>query len=202
MHNTLLKICGITNLDDASLCLDLGADMLGVILDPSISRHGNRTLIDQIREIGGLACAVYTDKRQFYGEVLNEDISQLHFLFNEDDMAYCHSMGKKVMAVASTSFVTGVEERVMQLRSMNPDEILLDFRDGASGHASEINRIFSSGRTGLAGKIDINNIMKIMETRPSLIDVSSSLESYPGKKDKEKTRMFMERAGELIAGLA
>lgn len=202
MHNTLLKICGITNLDDASLCLDLGADMLGVILDPSISRHGNRKLIDQIREIGGLACAVYTDKRQFYGEVLNEDISQLHFLFNEDDMAYCHSMGKKVMAVASTSFVTGVEERVMQLRSMNPDEILLDFRDGASGHASEIKRIFSSGRTGLAGKIDINNIMKIMETRPSLIDVSSSLESYPGKKDKEKTRMFMERAGELIAGLA
>lgn len=189
-------------MDDASMCLDMGADMLGVILDPLISRHGDRKLIDQIREIGGVTCAVYTDRKQFYGQEMNEDISQLHFMFSQEDMNFCRSMGMEVIAVASTSFTIGVNDRVRHLRVMNPDHILLDFRDGASKHISEIERIFSSGKAGIAGKIDSSNIERIIETKPSLIDVSSSLESHPGKKDPDKTRKFMEKAGDLIAGPA
>jgi len=40
-----VKVCGITRIEDADYAIKKGADLIGVILDPEIGRHGSRELI-------------------------------------------------------------------------------------------------------------------------------------------------------------
>lgn len=200
MHSIRIKICGISNSEDASLCLEAGADMLGVVLDPAIPRHGDRGVIESIRDMGGIACAVYTSREQFVGKDMNEDISQLHYMYERGDVEYCRSNGRKIIAVASSSFSVGIPERVRRMKEDNPDMIMVDYRDGASRHLEEIGCMVKRGRIGVAGKIDADNVGSIIEAKPYFIDISSSLESHPGKKDPEKVRAFMDRVGEIVAG--
>ena len=47
----LFKVCGITDIDDAFLCIDQGADLIGVVLSEKSPRKGTprlvRDLVDQ-----------------------------------------------------------------------------------------------------------------------------------------------------------
>lgn len=194
----LIKICGITNIEDAILCLDLGADLLGVILDDNVGRHGDRKLIDQIISAGGRACAVYTSMEQITGQARNESAAQLHFEFTEEDLHNVRETDIPVIGVASSKFRIPVLERFSIIDRLGVDFALVDFDDGVANHINDLLCLTGLSSLALAGRIRPRDIQSILGLKPALIDVSSTLEASIGRKDGGKVREFFETVEALL----
>lgn len=189
----LVKICGITNMDDAILSMKLGADFLGVILDKAVVRHGDRSLIGKIADAGGYPCAVYTSMDQFRNSGHNESMAQLHFPFTREDLDAFRSEGIPVIGVSASNFPGDFNRRFRDISAMGVRYVLVDFRDGIRNHLGELELYTRAGNVGLGGKLDTPDLESVLLAEPALIDLSSSLELYPGKKDRRKLEVFFSR---------
>lgn len=189
-----IKICGITCIEDADYALKLGADFIGVILDPEVVRHGNQELIKEIKRKYPDSCVagVYTSMPEHKGY---EDYIQLHFPHSGKDVSFAKkTFGKKIISVID--FHEGnINKRISEHLNSGSDYILLEDRTGIANRKNELMNL-PMGKIGIAGKIDINNVRSLIELNPCLIDVSSSLEEYPGKKSLKKMDQFFRKIGE------
>ncbi|WP_075056340.1 hypothetical protein [Thermogymnomonas acidicola] len=76
-RETLFKVCGITNVDDAVMAAGgAGADMVGVIMDKKVVRHGDRRTVEEIASMGIPVVTVHTSMPASVG---SERYVQLHF---------------------------------------------------------------------------------------------------------------------------
>lgn len=192
-----VKICGITNISDAEAAIELGADLIGVILDTSVGRHGTPGLLKEIESAGGKTCAVYTSSKQVLESPLNESVSQLHYLYTDQDEEYLREHGIPIIGVSSSSMNVNMEERADHLLSTDILFMLLDYKDGAYLHLNEMKKYVSHPKFAVAGKISRDSITEVLSLEPSLIDVSSSLESSVGRKDHSKMREFFSSLTEV-----
>jgi len=85
----------------------------------------------------------------------------------------------------------GIDPKQMEDISGRSDLILLENRNGISGTLKP-GTIDLSDKTGLAGGIGADNIHEILRLNPGFIDLSSSLESSPGMKDRSKIKRFFQ----------
>jgi phosphoribosylanthranilate isomerase len=203
---TKVKICGITNLDDARLSLELGADMLGFNFYSGSPRY---ITPDAAREI--IECL--PREASMVGVFVNDSIEDIVEAANVADLDSIQLHGDE-----STQFVD-------DLRKETLCEIVKAFRVSGGFHwadvvdynATILLDAFSAkglGGTGetfdweiaksvwtmvpelwLAGGLTSENVRAaIREVRPFAVDACSSLESHPGVKDREKLRRFMTEA--------
>lgn len=192
---TRIKICGITNADDARAAVRLGADALGFIavsdtpryVSPNQMREASASLppfvnrVVVVREM--IDAAGYTaDTIQYYGG---------------DNPA----PGFRRVRV----FRVKDEVTLAELRDYRhtPDAVLLDaFHDSALGGAGrtfdwslavEAKRIVGDIPLILAGGLTPENVFDaVRAVHPYAVDVSSGVEAEPGRKDHEKLRRFIE----------
>ena len=61
----LVKVCGIKLYEDAEMLMRYDPDMLGVVLDPSIPRAGDETLLRKMDGLGVERVGVYTSDEIF-----------------------------------------------------------------------------------------------------------------------------------------
>ena len=195
-----IKICGITNLSDALLCESCGADAIGFVfyvgskrqimpdeaaeivkqLNPLTIKIGvfvdeNPVLINQlVRDVG-------LNMVQLHGGETPEDISLINVpvikAFRVND-----NFDFKVLHHYSNSFLL--------LDSYKEEEF------GGTGKSFNWQIIPEQLKSKiiLAGGINSDNIDFIFQQiKPQAIDVSSSLEQYPGKKDKQKVIQFFNK---------
>ncbi len=212
---TWLKICGTTNLDDARLAIDAGADAVGFVfaqsprrmqaaqvaeitsqLPPQVEKVG--VFINErparIREIvqqaGLTAVQLYGDESVQYAENLFAGQEPRPRVFRALSM-------KTVFSVANvTAFLR--DHRVKQVF----DALLVDSgsatRGGGTGLTFDwdrarpfIDRLKKTGKVIVAGGLTAENVGRAIELfRPWGVDVCSGVEREPGKKDAEKVRAF------------
>jgi phosphoribosylanthranilate isomerase len=198
-----VKICGITNPDDAQAAVDFGADALGFVFfeqSPRCITHDNASSI--IRRLPSFltTVGVFVDEKPEQIEKITSwtgiDVIQLH---GEEPPDMCYYSKRIIKAI-----------RVKSLESLDPlfhyrekvSAFLLDtFAPNAFGGTGQIFNWDIAieakhfGKIVLAGGLTPDNVADaVTRVRPYAVDVSSGVESAKGKKDHEKMKLFIERA--------
>ncbi|MCL4328714.1 MAG: phosphoribosylanthranilate isomerase [Candidatus Thermoplasmatota archaeon] len=200
-YRPIVKVCGLTNIEDARLASDLSADLLGVVLDPEVARHGDEDLVGRMRSLGKDVVGVYTSMDSVRSSELKEDIVQLHFAHGKQEIEEVRfSLGKKVISVIQVHEISKAFAEAIEAHDAGADFILLEKKDGIAEILPRIEILLRGYDVGVSGKIDADSLDVLVPLKPSFIDLSSSLESAPGKKDPAKMREFFLKLGRLRVG--
>jgi phosphoribosylanthranilate isomerase len=203
-----VKICGITNEDDALLAVAMGADALGFVFAPSPRQVAAGHVRDIVRRLPPevLTVGVFRDEApQRVVEVVQAAGlrgAQLHGHETPDDAAYV----KQRVDVLIQAFPAG-SDSLRHADDWGADVILLDSPSPGSGRVfdwSLAEGVPLGRRVMLAGGLDPDNVATaIQRVRPWGVDVSSGVEAEPGRKDPVKVRAFVasaKAAGEALGG--
>lgn len=183
-EDVMIKICGVANLEDALFAHKCGADIVGVVLDPKVRRHGDSRLVSEIHSAGIQAAGVYTSLDSVILDSGDEDYIQLHFSHGPETVKDVRRItGRKIISVIQFTTTDGLVHASREHYDAGADIVLLENREGIIGNIGEIEDIQKSVRTGVAGKITPENAGRFVQINPLMVDLSSSLETFPGKKD-------------------
>ena len=198
-----VKICGITDIGDALLATEYGADALGFAFAPS----PRQVTIEQAREIIDHLPPFITKVGVFVNHPLDRvreimtlcslDIAQLH---GSENPEYCQSLFPKVIK----SFRVKEEATLEYLPRYKVNAYLLDAYQadlkGGTGHSFDwaiAQKAKEYGLIVLSGGLNPDNVQKaVTMVRPYAVDVSSGVEAEPGKKDGAKLYSFIKGAKE------
>lgn len=196
-----IKICGITNEDDALLSVALGADALGFVFAPSPRQVTMQKVYDITRRLppGILTVGVFRDEhpRRVIEMVHEAGLkgAQLHGHETPDDVV---EVSRSVRWVIKAVTAGSVDARNANLFAT--DIVLLDAPHPGAGKVfdwSLAGELAAGPRILLAGGLTAENVSDaIGQVRPWGVDVSSGVESEPGKKDARKLRAFIAAARE------
>ena len=201
---TQVKICGITNSDDARVAVEAGADMIGFIFYPPSRRYVTPEQAQAI--VASLPPALPA-----VGVFVNEDAEtisrivrttgvqwvQLH---GDESPELCRQLPWRV--IKTFRFTAQMRPEIM--RHYAVDALLIEgFHDslygggGAQADWQQVAALHTYGRIMLAGGLTPENVHEAVRTaRPYAVDVCSGVEATPGKKDWHKVRTFIARAKE------
>ena len=198
-----LKICGITNLADARFCAAAGADYLGFVQYEGSPRHVAPGDASEIIAwmYGPKAVGVYVnapvEEVNRTAEAAGFDLVQLHGVEPPEVCAAVERPVVKALHVAPGTTVDDLR-RLMDRYAPHVEAFLLDTkRSDAWGGTGErfdwrIARALAGDyRLFLAGGLDAENVAEAVRTvRPYAVDLSSSLEYEPGRKDFDRISAF------------
>ncbi|MEK7274046.1 MAG: phosphoribosylanthranilate isomerase [Candidatus Desantisbacteria bacterium] len=201
MHDIAVKICGITNIEDAVFAVEAGADALGFIFAKKSPRLVDektvKTIIKQIPPFV-TTVGVFVDEPldvvQDVVEYCSLDIVQLH---GNESPIYCSQINRRVIK----AFKVKDADSLLMLPEYQVCGYLLDTfiegTDGGTGKQFDWNLARDAkkyGRIILAGGLNPENVTEaIMQVKPYAVDVSSGVESLPGKKDRARMMEFVRR---------
>lgn len=202
MQDLFVKICGITNPEDARLAAQLGANAVGFIFHKGSLRYTTPARAAEISQIlpehvSKIGVFVNAD-RKFIREVREQvplSAVQLYGKEGPDDLVNYETSVIKVFHV-DHNFDVEV------LRNYIVDAFLLDtFQEGSFGGTGKTFdwnvavKAKEYGRIILSGGLNPQNIEAAIKfVQPYGVDVSSGVEKSPGRKDPEKLRDFIARA--------
>ncbi len=195
---TIVKVCGITRIEDARVAIDAGADWIGVILRGESPRRieAARARIISSAVDGATVVAVMVaptpEEALALARAAGATRVQLHRVDPSNWPADFPLPVTIVVSVAADGSLT----------EMLPPEhhhVLLDTADaslaGGTGRTFpwEAARVVAASRSVLlAGGLDATNVAAAVRlVRPFGVDASSRLESSPGIKDAERVRQFV-----------
>ena len=99
-------------MQDASFAMDLGYDIIGVILDEKVPRHGTLELLEDIKNIGATTAAVYTSMESIEQDHSSADYIQIHFNHSTEQIEKIKlETGKKIISVVQHVRYTESESR-------------------------------------------------------------------------------------------
>jgi len=219
-----VKICGNTNLEDAAVAAELGADAVGFVFAES----KRQVTAAQVAAITAHLPAGVERVGVFYShdaEEIAETVEtagltavQLHGGLDEGLLVrLSERFGERVRIIQTLHWTVGGEngsataeqladqiERIAALRIV--DRVLIDSKVGAAGGGTGVTfdwararGLFASAPRGvhliLAGGLKPENVAQaIAELEPWGVDVSSGVEATPGKKSPERLASFIENA--------
>jgi phosphoribosylanthranilate isomerase len=211
------KLCGITNIDDARMCVDAGAWALGMIFYPDTPRRCDVETAERIgselrrrAEIAGVFVNAELDEVAEIVDVCNLSIVQLH---GEEGPAYCAEIARRTGAKIA---------KAVRAKDKASVRALLAYRDRVDFHMVDAYRADVRGGTGetfswdlldelrdsthpliLSGGLTPDNVAEaIARVHPFAVDTASGTEAEPGRKDPAKVTAFMravERATQAEA---
>ena len=207
---TLVKICGITSIEQAVQVAELGTNAIGIIsvnespryISPEKKKEIFKTLKDLYPNIDRVSVVkdspIDSIIKGFLGEP-NENIIQLH---GDEDIDYCQKLKQKVPNIFLwKAFRIKNKEDLDKIKPYENfvDAILLDSWNektyGGSGKRIEqkyLEDISFSKPWWIAGGVSTEWIDVILKKiKPNGIDISSSVEISPGIKDLEKTKQII-----------
>lgn len=198
-----IKICGITNPEDALLCSSLGVDALGFIFYPKSQRYISPQKAGQIiRKLDPFVVKVgvfVNEKKEVVlgiAKQLGLDVLQFH---GKESVSFCRFF-KNNFKVVKTFFPED-ELNWEELEKYNVDAYLFDlpWRRKLEGKGklkkSVLKIIGQFGRTKrviISGGLTPENIGSVLEVvTPYAVDVARGVESFPGRKDKYLVKKFI-----------
>jgi phosphoribosylanthranilate isomerase len=197
---TQIKICGITNIDDALCAAACGADAVGFIFHPASPRC---IAPERVREIiaalpGGIAkVGVFVNREaEEVARISWEcglDLIQLH---GDEPPEYCRRFPPE-RVIKAVSPRTAEELRALDAYDVRA--FLADFREpgryGGTGRQADWNLATMLGRERpliLAGGLAEENIAEaIAAVAPQAVDINSGIERLPGIKDHDRMRRIV-----------
>ncbi|MGA9408386.1 MAG: phosphoribosylanthranilate isomerase [Bacteroidota bacterium] len=204
MGRLIVKICGVTTLDDALYAAELGADAIGFnfyqlskrYISPDHAAEIVNSLPADIMRVG----VFVNPEREFVNAILQSNIlNTLQFSGEEtpDTISGYRLPVIKAIHVANA-------ESIREMKLFNVDSFLLDtFRNedfGGTGKTFDWDiavRAKQFGNVIVAGGLTPENIADaVRKVKPHGVDVSSGVEIRPGIKDHKKIKEFILRARE------
>jgi len=191
-----VKICGITNIEDALYAANAGADALGFVfysksprfVKPQIAKEIIKQLPPFVKTVG-LFVNESADTINSYAKELGLDIAQIHFEVDED---FFHQI--KV----STLPVIRAQSKEDLLKFPNRYKIVDSYSQGYGGSGKRLNLKWFDGvdcsKIILAGGLNEQNVEQTLKYGFYGVDVSSGVEASCGKKDFEKVNKFINYA--------
>jgi len=197
----LIKICGITNIDDILYCSAAGADMLGINLwsgsPRSVNMNTAHNILSILREstskVPKIVLLFVEPQEDFLNEAiesLKPDALQIHG--NWDEREYVKGVPViRAFSIADSDDVVRVNESSYEL-------VLIDAKvDGMYGGTGRripeelLKRI--TKRYLLAGGLTPENVAEVIRKfKPYGVDTATGVEKAPGKKDYEKVSSFIK----------
>jgi phosphoribosylanthranilate isomerase len=191
-----LKVCGVTNLEDARAAIDCGAEYLGFNFYAKSPRYiapaSARAIIDRLpSDIISVGVFVNEPRPEDVAEILRVSGARMAQLHGDESPDYCASVGAGRVIKALR---VGDDFDARRVLDYPAAAILLDAFDaklyGGTGktanwaiarEAAKLTKVF------LAGGLSPNNIVEaIRAVEPFAVDVNSGVERAPGRKDANK----------------
>lgn len=194
-----VKICGITNLEDALHAVACGADALGFVFYKESPRYitpkDAKEIIEKLPpfvERVGLFVNVDTEHINTVCKDIGISLAQIHFDVDEESL---DAIDLQTLAV---------------VRAKNPEDVmkfkdrycLVDaYSEAYGGTGKRLNlewfKDIDCSKIILAGGLNADNVVQIKELGFYAVDVSSGVESSKGKKDPTKVKKFIANAKSL-----
>ena len=202
-----VKICGITTSHDALLATAVGADALGFVFAPSVRQVQPADVRDIARRLphGVTTVGVFRNERP---ERIVTIVSKVGLhgvqLSGQEPLSEVRWIRERVPFVIQ-AFTAG-DPALAAAPNGPADAVLIDSPNPGSGRVFDWT--LAEGAPGgvkliLAGGLTHDNVADaIARIRPWGVDVSSGVESTPGRKDARKLRLFVEQARVAGAALA
>jgi phosphoribosylanthranilate isomerase len=200
---TRVKICGITNLEDAMVAVEAGCDALGFVF----AKGPRRVSVDEARAIiqslppfvktVGLFVNEDPDVVREVAKICRLDLLQFH---GDEDPEYCEGFDLRVIKAFRIKDKESLK-RIMEYRNVAAYLLNGFSKDSYGGTGTGFNWDLVKGiKVGpiiVAGGLSPSNVKDaIRQLRPYGVDVSSGVESRPGKKDPKKIRDFIRMVRE------
>jgi phosphoribosylanthranilate isomerase len=197
-----VKICGITNLEDALAAVNAGADALGFnfytrsprFIKPIDARRIIKELPETIMSVGVFVNESEPEQVERIAEMAGLKAVQLH---GDESPQYCHSLRGRFVIKALR---VGEGFRPESVKEYETDAILLDaFAGNARGGTGRVIDWSIARKVSelvpqlfLAGGLSAGNVAgAIRAVKPYAVDACSSLEREPGIKDAVRVRAFV-----------
>jgi phosphoribosylanthranilate isomerase len=207
-RRVFVKICGITNVEDALAAIDAGADALGFNLVPRSKRYIDidkaagwiSKLPNEVRKVALVADPNWEDACRI-GQLSFIDALQLH---GSESPEFCRRLADIGIPFAKAIPVTG-SRSLAGLPNYFTDTMILDSTErgnfGGTGKpfpwkfAPEFVRHHPKIAVILAGGLNPENVGDaIRVVGPRGVDVSTGVEVSPGRKDVASVKAFVEAA--------
>ena len=192
-----VKICGITNGEDAAAAVAAGASYLGLVMVPGTPRAVTR---DEAAEIGGapLVGVFRNEKLMTVAHAAHELGLAAVQLHGDEDAHYLRGL-RPLLPAGTEIWATGAVGRELPAPRPGADRTLFDTqvngRTGGTGQAFDWTRIGDRpelGRAILAGGLNPGNAGHAAKVGAWALDVCSGVEAAPGRKDPAKLAAFFD----------
>ncbi len=208
---TKVKICGITNLEDARLAIEWGADELGFNFYAGSTRYIEPRACKEIVEklprstsTVGVFVNMSMNGILEVSKIAGLTAIQLH---GDEDGDFVRAIRRKaglkiIKVIRIGPVVSFIHDPFLDAHAVLLDAFSPNERGGTGRTfnwtvAKELTESFS--RVYLAGGLNAENVAEAVRTvQPYAVDVASGVESSPGKKDPEKIAAFIKAAKEAI----
>lgn len=202
---TKVKICGLTNYEDAINAVNLGADYLGFNFyrrsPRRIEKIKAKKIIENLPE-NAISVGIFANER--IGSIKSViDFCKIGIvqLSGDEDAKFISNIKKSAGIKVIKSFRIRSRNDAKNTASFNADYVMADsFKKGFfGGTGTGLDLGFLEGINNknlfLAGGLTAANVKSAASRiKPYAVDVCSSIEKCPGKKDFEKMKEFIEAA--------
>jgi phosphoribosylanthranilate isomerase len=197
---TQVKICGLTSVADALAAAEAGADMIGLMFYDQSPRHItlataveiSRALPPFVQRVGVFVNPTEALVTRAIAEC-GLNLLQFH---GDEASDFCTQFGLMSLKAIRVRDAASLK----QLDNFHTDAFLLDAYSkaglGGTGEKFNWDLAIAAQKFGkpifLAGGLTPENVADaVKQVRPFAVDVSSGVESAPGKKDAAKVRAFI-----------
>ena len=204
-----VKICGITNLEDAQVAVSAGADALGFVfyaksprfVEPKVAKQIILGLPPFVLPIGVFA----NEEQKVVRDIMEKCGLALAQIHGDETPAYCESLERPILRGIRLkdrgSFLAMAEYKGRAgVRGFLVDAFS-ESAFGGTGKTADWDLAAEAAKAApilLAGGLNPENVQEaIQKVKPYGVDVSSGVEASPGKKDSEKVKAFI-RAAKLV----
>lgn len=203
-----VKICGITVLDDGLCAAEAGADALGFnfwgpsprCVEPDAVRLLGEMLPSHVVKVGVFVDAT-ADEIKSVVDRARLDMAQLH---GNESPSLCAEVRERCIVIKA--FRMKDASVLSTMKAYDVEMFLLDafVKDSPGGTGKTFDwdlairvRRELARPVAISGGLTAGNVGEaIQRVQPHMVDVSSGVESSPGKKDHDKIRAFMKAARE------
>ena len=211
---TRIKICGITNLEDARQAVALGAWAIGMIFWEGSERRCDLADGEQISaelrrqvEPAGVFVNATLDEIAYAADRCSLAILQLH---GDEGPAFCREAARRTGCKVMKAMRVKDAGSIQALASFETDYHLLDAYKaghvGGTGETFQWDLVKQHGRhvpVVLSGGLTPDNVADgIAAVRPFAVDTASGTEASPGRKDPAKVEAFFRAVAQADSAVA
>jgi phosphoribosylanthranilate isomerase len=192
----MIKVCGITNPEDAEAAMAGGATAIGFNFYPRSPRYISPERAGEIRSTGVRRVGVFVNETPVriaeIARIAGLDVAQLHGDETPADYPDGLPVWKAARVDQTFDFARYADSPAEALLLDGPAADMY----GGSGQAFDWTRAARSAkRIIVAGGLDASNVARAVElAHPWGVDACSRIESSPGKKDLDKMYGFLQAA--------
>ena len=190
-----VKICGLTNAEDAAMCEDAGADALGFVHVKGRSRSIPLSYVNEIcNSLGPMTTTVLVcspssvfDAADLFDQS-GVDVLQLHSL-EPSQVAGLRQSGVPVIRAVKP------DRRVAMRYADHVNALLFERGKPGTGASYDYSKVpvDCHPRSIIAGGLNLDNVALALSMKPYAVDVSSGVETAKGKKDPVLVTEFIRR---------